>query len=176
MSCVAFMPPDFLGLSPIRLNAVILKGKNDHEVMDLVRFVEQHPKHLQLRFIEYMPFEVRRFDPVPSPPSSHRLRKNENLFPFSRTDKPLAREGMVRARDKSASRISSPLSQQFCATCNRLRLTATGHLRTCLAHEDTPSLRDLLAKGRDEELARNIRSMVMGKPEGHACTVEGPTI
>ena len=53
-------------------------------------------------------------------------------------------------------------------------MTATGHLRTCLARADTPSLRDLLREGAsDEELARNIRNMVMGKPEGHACTVEG---
>jgi molybdenum cofactor biosynthesis enzyme MoaA len=49
-----------------------------------------------------------------------------------------------------------------------------GHLRTCLAHEDTPSLRDLLRAGAsDQALADSIREMVMGKPDGHDCTVDG---
>jgi cyclic pyranopterin phosphate synthase len=51
-----------------------------------------------------------------------------------------------------------------------------GHLRTCLAHEDTPSLRDLLRGGAtDEALSAAIRGMVLGKPEGHDCGVEGGT-
>ena len=54
---------------------------------------------------------------------------------------------------------------------------ANGHLRTCLAHEDTPSLRDLLRTGTSEpELADAIRAMVLGKPIGHACEVEGGTM
>ena len=163
------------GLSPISLNAVILKGKNDHEVMDLVRFVEQQPKHLQLRFIEYMPFEVRRFEPVPSSTILAQIAQERTLMAIDKaapTAGP-AKEWFAPETNLHVGFIT-PLSQQFCATCNRLRMTATGHLRTCLAHEDTPSLRDLLRGGAsDEELARNIRNMVMGKPEGHACTVEG---
>ena len=159
----------------IRLNAVILKGKNDHEVMDLVRFVEQQPKHLQLRFIEYMPFEVRRFEPVPSSTILAQIAQERTLMAIDKaapTAGP-AKEWFAPETNLHVGFIT-PLSQQFCATCNRLRMTATGHLRTCLAHEDTPSLRDLLRGGAsDEELARNIRNMVMGKPEGHACTVEG---
>ena len=143
--------------------------------MDLVRFVEQHPRHLQLRFIEYMPFEVRRFDPVPSETILKQIAQERELVPVQRVEQTAgpAKEWYAPESNLHIGFIT-PLSQQFCATCNRLRLTATGHLRTCLAHEDTPSLRDLLRQGAsDEELARNIRSMVMGKPEGHACTVEG---
>ena len=70
----------------------------------------------------------------------------------------------------------SPLSEHFCATCNRLRLQCDGHLRTCLAHDDTPSLRDLLREGAtDAALAEAIRSMVLGKPAGHNAELDGGT-
>jgi cyclic pyranopterin phosphate synthase len=71
----------------------------------------------------------------------------------------------------------SPLSEHFCSTCNRLRLQADGHLRTCLAHEDTPSLRDILRGGAsDDEMEEAIRAMVIGKPSGHDCTVDDGTL
>ena len=54
---------------------------------------------------------------------------------------------------------------------------ANGHLRTCLAHEDTPSLRDLIRSGAsDQHLSNQIRAMVMGKPAGHDCQVDGGTL
>jgi cyclic pyranopterin phosphate synthase len=69
------------------------------------------------------------------------------------------------------------LSERFCEGCNRLRLMADGHLRTCLAHEDTPSLLKLIrAGGSDQVLQRAIRLMVMGKPEGHFCELDGGTL
>jgi cyclic pyranopterin phosphate synthase len=68
----------------------------------------------------------------------------------------------------------APLTEHFCATCNRLRLLADGHLRTCLAHEDTPSLRDLVRGGAtDAELEAAVRAIVLGKPAGHEAQVEG---
>ncbi len=68
----------------------------------------------------------------------------------------------------------SPLSESFCSRCNRLRLMADGHLRTCLSDDRTPSLRDTLRAGAsDHDLASAIRLMVSGKREGHGCTVEG---
>jgi cyclic pyranopterin phosphate synthase len=71
----------------------------------------------------------------------------------------------------------SPLSEHFCASCNRLRLMVDGHLRTCLAHEDTPSLRDMLRAGAsDAQLEQAIREMVLGKPTGHDCQIDGGTL
>jgi cyclic pyranopterin phosphate synthase len=68
----------------------------------------------------------------------------------------------------------APLSEHFCATCNRLRLLADGHLRTCLAHEETPSLRDLLRSGAtDDDLAAAVRGIVLGKPAGHEAHLPG---
>ena len=65
-------------------------------------------------------------------------------------------------------------SERFCASCNRLRLMANGHLRTCLSDDGTPSLRDLMRQGlSDEELETAIRAMVSGKRESHGCTMDG---
>jgi len=62
----------------------------------------------------------------------------------------------------------SPITEHFCQACNRLRLQAEGHQRTCLSREDTPSLKALLrADPSDEDLAEAIREMVWGKVAGH---------
>jgi cyclic pyranopterin phosphate synthase len=68
----------------------------------------------------------------------------------------------------------SPLTEHFCASCNRLRLLADGDLRTCLAHEKTPNLRNVVRGGAsDAELEEVIRLIVRGKPAGHEAQVEG---
>ena len=70
----------------------------------------------------------------------------------------------------------SPLSKRFCQGCNRLRLASNGSLRTCLAHEDAPSLRDLIRNGAtDKQIALQIRTQVYGKAEGHFCNVDSGT-
>ncbi len=163
------------GLTPIKLNAVLLAGENDHEVFELVEFFSQFASDTELRFIEYMPFEQRRFSSVPAKDIRARLRTRwtvEPDAPRSATDGPAQRYRITETGLKVG--FISPLSEHFCATCNRLRLVADGHLRTCLAHEDTPSLRDLVRAGRsDATLANAIRSMVLGKPVGHDCTLDG---
>ena len=70
----------------------------------------------------------------------------------------------------------SPLSKRFCKGCNRLRLMSNGSLRTCLAHEDAPSLRDLIRQSAsDQQIATQIHAQVQGKAEGHFCNVNSGT-
>ena len=163
------------GLTPIKLNAVLLDGRNDDELDDFIRYFSEHSNDIQLRFIEYMPFEERKFKSVPAARIRESIRKRWTLEPDgsrSLTDGPAQRYKIVETGLQVG--FISPLSEHFCATCNRLRLMADGHLRTCLAHEDTPSLRDLLRDGRsDASLEAAIRSMVLGKPAGHECDIEG---
>lgn len=166
-----------VGLTPIKLNVVILRGENDDELDDLVSWCAEHARDTVLRFIEYMPFEERWHQSVPSRELRARLEERYTLIP----DRSSAGMGPARYWRIAESGLQvgfiAPLSEHFCATCNRLRLMADGHLRTCLAHEDTPSLRDLLRGGAsDEELARAVRLMVYGKPSGHDCQVEGGTV
>jgi cyclic pyranopterin phosphate synthase len=166
------------GLTPIKLNAVVLKGENEQDLDGLVDWAGKWPDDLELRFIEYMPFEARWHKSVASAELRERLGARLTLHPDrtrGRTDGP-ARMWRVEQTGLRVGFIS-PLSEHFCARCNRLRLQADGHLRTCLAHEDTPSLRDLLRSGADDRaLERAIRAMVMGKPEGHDCGLEDGTV
>ncbi len=163
------------GLTPIRLNAVVLKGENEEDVEALVAHFSQWPDDTELRFIEYMPFEARWHQSVPSTELRARLSKRWTLEPLRRAsgDAGPSRDWRIAETGLRVGFIS-PLSEHFCARRNRLRLMSDGHLRTCLAHEDTPSLRDLLRGGADSgALERAIRAMVLGKPEGHACDVDG---
>ena len=166
------------GLSPIKLNVVMLEGINDDELFDFVEFCAPHAEDMELRFIEYMPFEERRFKTVPAERLRAQLRER---FELQGAPKRGASDGPARSVRLAESGLTvgfiSPLSEHFCATCNRLRLMANGHLRTCLAHEDTPSLRDLVRNGETDDGLRNaVRNMVLGKPSGHDCQVDGGTL
>jgi cyclic pyranopterin phosphate synthase len=165
------------GLHPVKINAVVLRGENDDEVLSLVDFFSRDAASTELRFIEYMPFEARWHACVPSAELRRTIGARYTLLPAPRrgdTGGP-ARDWTVAETGLRIGFIS-PLSEHFCAGCNRLRLMVDGHLRTCLAHEDTPSLRDLLRGGAgDDALAAAIRGMVLGKPEGHDCGVDGGT-
>jgi cyclic pyranopterin phosphate synthase len=163
------------GMVPVKINAVLLQGENDDEVFDLVDFFGQDAATTELRFIEYMPFEARWHRCGPSADVRRQIASRYTLLPEPREG---AAAGPARTWRVAESGLRvgfiSPLSEHFCAGCNRLRLMVDGHLRTCLAHEDTPSLRDLLRAGAsDQALADSIREMVMGKPDGHDCTVDG---
>ena len=165
------------GLGPVKLNAVLLQGENDDEACDLVAYAGRHAPRMELRFIEYMPFEARWHRSVKARDVRARLEERWTLRPEGRQGAAAgpARHWLVEELGLRVGFIS-PLSEHFCATCNRLRLQCDGHLRTCLAHEDTPSLRDLLRGGAsDGDLAAAIRAMVLGKPEGHSCDLEGGT-
>lgn len=164
------------GLTPIKINAVLLTGQNEDELFDLVDFFGRWPDTTTLRFIEYMPFQARWHKSVSSAELRRRLSTRVSLVPQRAEEK--TGTGPSRTWTVAETGLTvgfiSPLSEHFCATCNRLRLGADGHLRTCLAHEDTPSLRALLREGASEaRLARAIRAMVLGKPEGHDCQVDG---
>ena len=166
------------GLTPIKLNAVILAGQNEAEVPNFIEYFSRFADDTELRFIEYMPFEERRYQSVPAANLRTAIRKHWTLeHDGSRrpTDGPAVRYRI----SETGLRVGfiSPLSEHFCATCNRLRLMANGHLRTCLAHEDTPSLRDIMREGHsDATLSKAIRAMVLGKPSGHDCGIEDGTL
>ncbi len=162
------------GLTPIKLNAVILEGQNENEIHNFIHHFSQYADDTELRFIEYMPFEERRYKSVPAATLRTAIRENwtlEHDGQRCQTDGPATRYRIA----ETGLRVGfiSPLSEHFCATCNRLRLMANGHLRTCLAHEDTPSLRDIIRQGHsDATLEEAILAMVLGKPSGHDCGIE----
>ena len=166
------------GITPIKLNAVILEGENEDQVGPLIDYAAEHAEDTELRFIEYMPFEQRRFQTVKAARLRARLSERFTLEPLG-SGGPLAGPAQRVRLKETGLKVGfiSPLSEHFCATCNRLRLMANGHLRTCLAHENTPSLRDLMRAGTtDHRLSEAVRAMVLGKPVGHDCQIDGGTL
>ena len=165
------------GIAPIKINAVLLRGQNEDELFDLVEYFGRWSADTELRFIEYMPFGSRWHKSIPSAELRARLADRYTVQRADRrghTDGPAQRWHLAENNLKVG--FISPLTEHFCATCNRLRLMCDGHLRTCLAHDDTPSLRDLLRAGAsDDRIEHAIRDMVYAKPDGHEALLEGGT-
>jgi len=159
------------GLTPIKLNAVVVRGYNDRDIVDLAALTLTRP--WQVRFIEVMPFaDVAPFAQQAVVPTAEMIRILESEFgPLE----PLndghldgeARVYRIRGAVGSVGFIS-PVSEPFCAQCNRVRLTAEGRLRLCLLRDDEVDLREPLRSGMDDEaLKALIRSAIWRKPWGH---------
>lgn len=157
------------GLTPIKLNCVVMRGVNDGEIERMVAHFAQMPD-VQIRFIEYMPFDRvgREKHHIPAKEIRERLAGRYTLRPLEHD----LRAGPARdLRIEETGQVVgfiSPITEHFCDTCNRIRLQADGHLRTCLSREAAPSLRDLLRSGAgDRELASVLRERVWAKVSGH---------
>ena len=158
-----------IGLNPIKINMVVMKGLNDHEISDMVDFCLEHD--FTLRFIETMPVgesglqatdyyvsldDVRlqleaKYELEPAVmrgagPATYLRVKNSNL-----------RIGFI-----------TPMSQHFCETCNRVRLSVAGTLFLCLGQQANVELRPLLQQGiSDEALKKVLRDAIQMKPKKH---------
>jgi cyclic pyranopterin phosphate synthase len=151
------------GFRSLKLNTVVMKGVNDGELGALVRHAWS--RGATPRFIELMPFT----DGVPVPTREViRLLGDQGL-----TLVPDPHRGWGPAhylRGESGKRVGfiSPMTENFCEGCNRIRLGPDGALRACLGGQDEVSLRDLLRAGADDErLTRQIWGALMGKGERH---------
>ncbi len=159
------------GLTPVKLNAVVVRGFNDHEVADLAGLTIDHP--WQMRFIEIMPldgvFDVARERLVPSAESREAIQARWGPLTPEPHDNPAdpARPYRLPGAAGTVGFISS-VTENFCAGCNRMRLTSEGKLRLCLLRADELDLRPLLRNGAtDAELRAAIREGVWRKPWGH---------
>ena len=157
------------GLSPIKVNMVFMKDINDHEVESMVAFCAQHG--FTLRFIETMPVGDMGRKATESfvnlQDIKKRLANSFDLVPGLMPGGGPARYMKVQGTDINIGFIT-PLSQHFCETCNRVRLSVDGTIYTCLGQEDNFELRPLLRAGiSDAELEQAIRTAIDLKPEKH---------
>jgi GTP 3',8-cyclase len=159
-----------VGFHPIKLNVVAMRGINDDEIENLAAITIHQPFHV--RFIEYMPVVAgagenqARF--LGADEILHRLTRLGDLLEVSsrNSNGPARHYQLAGAVGKIG--IISPISHHFCATCNRLRLTADGKLRTCLfASEETDLQQPLRQGATDEELAAIITRAIQKKPARH---------
>ena len=157
------------GFSPIKINMVVMRGVNDHEVNDMVAFCRQ--KGLTLRFIEAMPVGPGGQDAqdhyMPLCEVENRLRSQFRLTPAAMQGSGPARYFQI---DDSTLLIGfiTPQSQHFCDTCNRVRLSVTGELYLCLGQENKVALGSMLREGaNDEALQTAILEAIAKKPKHH---------
>ena len=158
------------GLSPIKLNAVVVRGYNEGEVVDLARLSLEHG--WEVRFIEMMPFgSVAGFQKSAHVPTRETMDRIEAalgpLVPLDTSGYDPARTYRLAGAPGTLGFISS-VSMPFCAQCGRLRLTAEGRLRLCLLRDDEADLRAPLRAGAThEELKEVFRAAAYRKPWGH---------
>ena len=160
------------GFHPIKINMVVMKGVNEDHVGDMVDFCIRHG--FTLRFIETMPVGDTGRDAVDHyvdlQEIKRRLAEQYELIPATMPGGGPARYVQVAGTDLKIGFIT-PLSQHFCATCNRVRLSVDGTLYMCLGQEHNYELRPMLREGcSDDELKDAIRTAIDLKPERHEFT------
>ena len=163
-----------LGLNPVKINMVVMRGINDDELLDFAR--KSIYNGWNVRYIELMPFgEQGLIDSKPVPISEIKQRL-ETLGPL---EPAVSSAGAGPAKyfkyhgAKGTIGFISPISEHFCINCNRLRLTADGRLHLCLLGEAAVDLRvPLRSNASLEELKEILKKAVAAKPEKH-CLSEG---
>jgi cyclic pyranopterin phosphate synthase len=158
----------------VKINVVALRDGTELEVDRLLRFA--HDRDMTLTFIETMPLGDVGVDRIDQYLPLNRLRKLiESRWTLSdvpfRTGGP-ARYARVVETDGTIGFIT-PLTHNFCEDCNRVRVTASGILHTCLGQEDAADLKAVMRRSHDDaELMRVINSAIREKPRGHDFVID----
>lgn len=165
------------GFERIKLNAVILKGRNDDEILDLVDFARN--EEIDISFIEEMPLgNVSEHSRQETFCSSDEVRSMiETRYPLLHSAENSGGPSRYYRMADSNSRIGfiSPHSHNFCDSCNRVRVTCEGRLLLCLGNEHSTDLREVIRQnpGEIEPLKQKIRDSMSLKPHRHHFTTDG---
>lgn len=161
-------------LSPISLNTVVIKGFNDDEIMDFVQITLN--EDINVRFIELMPFghllEDLGFEYVSN---MEILNKFDGLKPVSTDANSVAKYYKFPGALGQIGFIS-PMSECFCGSCNKIRLTADGRLKPCLHTDEEIDLIPALKSEDADILSETIKSAILRKPEKHLLNDSGKPI
>jgi GTP 3',8-cyclase len=168
---------DRVGFRPIKINTVAIKGFNDDEILSFADHTRDKP--YEIRFIELMPLGDVGCD------NNSNYLSNEVVMEVIRSVYPLEEVNGQKSKGAGPARLYrivggrgiigfiSPVSQHFCHACNRLRLTADGHLRACLLLDEEVDLKVPLRDGcSDQDLEDLIRQAITKKPWGHTMIKE----
>jgi cyclic pyranopterin phosphate synthase len=156
------------GLEPVKLNVVVMRGINDDEVLDFARLTLEHRAHI--RFIELMPVgEMAHLTDAHIVPSDELLGRFAALGALEPASGPAKGNGPAKyykiAGAAGTVGVITPMTHTYCGTCNRVRLTADGRLRTCLYGDHEVDLRTPLRAG--SELAPLFEQALREKPLEH---------
>jgi len=163
------------GLGPVKVNAVVMRGVNDDEIVDLARFGRE--RGVGMRFIEFMPLDAQgEWSAQKVVPAREIIERIDAVFPVEAIgDAHVEPAARWRYRDDRGDvGIIPSVTEPFCESCDRVRITAEGQFRTCLfALEETDLRAELRAAGGldapdlDDRLVAEIELAVAGKWAGH---------
>ena len=159
------------GLQPIRVNAVVVRGWNDDEIVDLAKFARENA--LSMRFIEYMPLDsAHEWNKKMIVPGREVYKIINEAFPLElkQTSRGAETAWKYSFADGAGGEIGiiAPVTEMFCGACSRIRLTADGQIRTCLFSTGEHNLRDVLRSGATRaEIVEFIKDVVMKKEPRH---------
>lgn len=157
------------GFHPVKINAVVIRGVNDDEILDFARFAQQTGH--TVRFIEFMPLDSghlwSRDQVVSGREIVEKIRSEIALVPMAPRSSETARRYRFEEGPGEIG-VISPVTDPFCGNCNRLRLTADGNLRTCLFSVGEHDVKTPMRLGAgDDDLREVITRAVWGKQFGH---------
>jgi cyclic pyranopterin phosphate synthase len=157
------------GLRPVKINCVVVAGTNDDEVVDFARLARETGH--EVRFIEFMPLDAEeRWSSGAVLPSAEVLRRIDAVYPLTPVQHGPEPARSFRFADGAPGGVGviSSVSEPFCESCNRVRMTPDGQLRVCLFALEETDLRAILrGGGRDADIEAAIRAAVAGKWAGH---------
>lgn len=162
------------GFDPVKINMVVMAGVNEEEIVDFARFGRD--RGVTVRFIEFMPLDASEQwtegHVVTQQQIVERINEVFPLKPVERTSAPATR--FVYEDGQGEVGVVASVTQQFCDSCDRVRLTADGQFRNCLFAVDEFDLRSLLrSEASDDEVGEFLEKAVAGKWAGHGIgTVE----
>lgn len=156
------------GFPPVKVNAVLVKGWNDDEIIDFADFAFRTGR--TVRFIEFMPLDAdelwREGSVVPGHEVVDAIAQRYDLVRLARSNEPAQTFGLVGSNGRIG--VISSMTDQFCASCNRIRLTADGQLRNCLFGNEEVSIRDAIRSGAsDADIAALAAGCVSVKKAHH---------
>jgi GTP 3',8-cyclase len=164
------------GLAPLKVNVVLLRERNDDEILDFASFARDTGRIV--RFIEFMPLDAQgKWDRGQLVPGREVFERISGAWPLEPADDHVGPAPAERFRftdGRGEIGLISSVTQPFCGTCNRLRLTADGAIRNCLFSDNETVVRDVLrGGGADDDVALLLRAAVWGKLPGHGINEPG---
>jgi cyclic pyranopterin phosphate synthase len=156
------------GFDPVKINVVLMNGINDDEIVDFARFGRD--KGVMVRFIEFMPLDAdEQWGPERVVPLQRVIEEIHQVFPIEAIQRTSAPATKYRYLDGQGEvGVIATVTEKFCDTCDRIRLTADGQFRNCLFAVSDYNLRDAMRGGAtDDELAAIIEGAVHDKWAGH---------
>lgn len=159
------------GFEPVKVNACVVRGRNDDELVDFARFAREHS--ISMRFIEFMPLDSGHEwsrDMVVAGKEIHAAVNAVYPLKLKETSRGSETSWRYEFADGVPGEIGiiAPVTEMFCGACSRIRLTADGQIRTCLFSTTEHNLRDVLRSGATrEEIVRFIEDVVLKKEPRH---------